>query len=61
MAKSFSHGGVKSMNVDPSATKGAEEVAKNTETNCATANRTAAEMNPASPKANSSKRLDLIT
>ena len=33
MAKSLSHGGVRSMNTDPIATKGAEEVAKNADTN----------------------------
>ncbi|MCY1181596.1 hypothetical protein D9M73_221090 [compost metagenome] len=33
IAKSLSHGGVRSMNTDPMATSGADEVAKNAETN----------------------------
>ncbi len=47
MAKSLSHGGVKSMMADPSAKNGEEALLKNAEANWATANISAAEQKPA--------------
>src|SRR5690606_11218894 len=47
IAKSFSHGGVKSIMVEPSAKNGDEALLKNAEANWATANMTAAALKPA--------------